>query len=385
VTAPLLRLEGVVVQRGHRTILALDELALDEGETLAVLGETGAGKSTLLQVAAGLVLPQRGRLYFRGEAMRFPLPVAIRRRMAAAFQEPLLFRGTVFDNVAYGVRLRGVRGRPLEERVFEALRAFGIEALAQRAAHTLSGGEAHRTCLARAVVLRPDLLLLDEPLASLDPTTRLKVEKELLAAIRNLGLTCLYVTHDQDEARRVASKVAILDRGQLAQAGYLEDVFARPHTERVARFLGVRNILNGRLGTAPDGTVEVEIMGSSTSGQVHRLRLGPGTLQPDNASSHVLVCIRAEDVVLFPGNAPSIPSSPSLVPSAQTAGLTCMEGTVQSLVTTGATVEVSLDCGFPLIVASTATTLATLGVKEGCRVRACVPANRIHLIPQGLS
>ncbi|MCU0619985.1 MAG: ABC transporter ATP-binding protein [Gemmatimonadales bacterium] len=355
----LLRLEDVRVQAGDRTLLAVDSLEIAAGETLAILGQTGAGKSTLLRVMNALVRPDRGRFLWQGAETRFPVPSVIRRRMAMAFQEPLLFHGTVFDNVAYGLRVRGVSGAVLEDRVMEALRLFGIETLARRAERTLSGGEAQRTALARAVVVQPDLLLLDEPLASLDPPTKERLEAELRRVIRARGLTCAYVTHDQAEAQRVADRVAVLDAGTLLQVGTPDDVFLRPANERVARFVGTRNLLAGTVVEATTG-------GS-------RVAVGDRTLEAGAApagATAVTVCVRPEEVVLGRGDAGPAGGTRT----------NRLRGTVREVRPLGATTEAHLDCGFPLVALLTRPAAEELELREGAVVAASFRAAATHLI-----
>jgi tungstate transport system ATP-binding protein len=350
----LLRLEEVLVRAGERTLLDVAAVEVTAGETLAILGQTGAGKSTLLRVMNALVRPARGRFRWRGEAVPFPVPAAVRRHMAMAFQEPLLFLGSVFDNVAYGLRLRGVRGADLERRVTETLQLFGIDGLASRPVRTLSGGEAQRTSLARAVVVEPDLLLLDEPLASLDPTTKERLETELRRVIRARGLTCAYVTHDQTEAQRMADRVAVLEAGALLQVGAPDEVFLRPASERVARFVGARNLLPGT------------VVESTTGGT--RVTVGERTLAaaaaPDGAKA-VLVCVRPEDVVL----ARSADGAENQI-----------RAVVRELRPAGATTEVHLDCGFPLVALLTRRAAEDLELREGAEVHATFRAAAAHLI-----
>jgi tungstate transport system ATP-binding protein len=368
----LLRLEDVLVRAGERTLLELAAVEVQPGETLAILGPTGAGKSTLLRVMNALVRPSRGRFLWQGEAVPYPVPAAVRRRMAMAFQEPLLFHGSVFDNVAYGLRLRGARGAELERRVTETLRLFGIDGMAAQPGRTLSGGEAQRTALARAVVLQPDLLLLDEPLASLDPPTKERLETELRKVIRARGLTCAYVTHDQGEAQRMADRIAVLDAGALVQAGAPDDVFLRPASERVARFVGARNLLAGTVVESSGGRSRVAVgersIVAGAAPPLTRSAPGPGLT---NEAAAVLVCVRPEEVVLArDGDAP-----------ADGADLNVLRGTVREVRPLGATTEVYLDCGVPLVALLTRPAAAALELREGTPVRATFRAAAAHLIP----
>ncbi|HLI27330.1 MAG TPA: ATP-binding cassette domain-containing protein [Chloroflexota bacterium] len=219
-SGPLVALRGVQVRRGGRVVLDVPALDVWPGDVLAVVGPNGAGKSTLLQVMAALLAPDRGRVWFAGQQVDARRnPVAVRRRLAVVFQEPLLFDTSVFDNVASGLRLRGVPGQELRARVTVWLERLGIAALARRPARTLSGGEARRTSLARALVLEPELLLLDEPFAALDYPTRQALLGELPGLLAAARTTTVLVTHDPYEALAVARRAVALREGRIVAEG----------------------------------------------------------------------------------------------------------------------------------------------------------------------
>jgi len=223
--AALLSLRGVQVRRGGRTILDVPALDVRPHEALAVVGPNGAGKSTLLQVMALLLAPDAGEVRFQGapvDARRNPVPV--RRRMAVVFQEPLLFDTSVFANVATGLRLRGGNRAVVRERVALWLARLGIAHLAGRAARTLSAGEARRASLARALVLEPELLLLDEPFGALDYPTRQALLAELPPLLAAARTTTVLVTHDPTEARALATRAIALHAGRVVAEGSLEAV-----------------------------------------------------------------------------------------------------------------------------------------------------------------
>jgi ABC-type sulfate/molybdate transport systems ATPase subunit len=246
-------LRDVEVVAGGRAILALEALDVAEGETLAVLGANGAGKSTLLRVAGGLLRPDRGELLLDGRPASAD---AARRASAAVLQRPLLRRAaTVRANVETGLRFAGVPRDERRRRAGEWMERLGLTGLAGRRAATLSGGEAQRVSLARALVLGPRLLLLDEPFSALDAPTR----AELLADLRDLlevtATATLFVTHDRHEAAAVADRVAILHAGALRQLGPPGAVLDHPADADCARLLGFENVLPA--GLAGPGTVAV--------------------------------------------------------------------------------------------------------------------------------
>jgi tungstate transport system ATP-binding protein len=223
----LLALRDVCVQRGGQAILDVPTLEVWPGEVLAVVGPNGAGKSTLLQVMALLLAPEAGEVRFQGavvDARRNPVPV--RRRMAVVFQEPLLFDTSVAANVESGLRLRGVAHQVARARAGVWLERLGIPHLAGRAARTLSVGEARRASLARALVLEPELLLLDEPFSGLDYPTRQALVAELPPLLDAARTTTVLVTHDPTEAQALATRAIALQAGRIAAAGAVVEVLA---------------------------------------------------------------------------------------------------------------------------------------------------------------
>jgi tungstate transport system ATP-binding protein len=214
---PVLQLRGVTVRYGQHVALDLLELSVAPGEILAIMGPNGAGKSTLLHVAALLRRPQSGEVWIAGERATRRTEGALRRRTAMVLQEPLLFDVSVVANVASGLRFRGMRRREAEHRAREWLEHFGVDHLASQNARTLSGGEAQRTSLARAFAVEPELLLLDEPFAALDPATRGSLVPELAMKLRETQTAAVIVTHDATDASALADRLVVLVNGRIAQ------------------------------------------------------------------------------------------------------------------------------------------------------------------------
>ncbi len=240
----LVEVEGLLVRRGAYPAVEVPHLQVAEGEVLAVIGPNGAGKSTLLLALARLVRPTRGVIRFGGQPIESLPATAYRRQIALVLQEPLLFDRTVFENVALGLRFRGVGRAEQRRRVTGWLERLGIAHLADRRAVHLSGGEARRVSLARAFVLAPRLLLLDEPFAGLDAPTRARLLDELTDLLRETRTTALFVTHDLQEAARLAGRVAVLVEHRLRQVGRLDEVLAAPADPAVAAFVHAKG--NGR-------------------------------------------------------------------------------------------------------------------------------------------
>lgn len=231
------RVEGLLVQRGGRVVLDVPDLTLQRGEIVALVGPNGAGKSSLVAALALLERPAAGTIVLNGTTIDWRRgTLEARRRLAIVFQEALLFDTTVSENVATGLKLRGVPKRERQPRVERWLDRLGIAHLANRQARTLSGGEAQRTSLARALVLEPELLLLDEPFAALDAPTREALADDLLPLLRETATTTVMVTHDRDEAVELGDRLAVLIDGRLAQLDRPERVLAQPASEAVRAF-----------------------------------------------------------------------------------------------------------------------------------------------------
>ena len=247
--------EGEAVIRGLSTIVA-------EGQMLVLLGPSGCGKTTALQLVAGLLHPDDGSIIIDGKAVAGPgwgLPPE-RRNLGMVFQSYAVWpHRTVFENVAYGLELRSVPRDELRRKVQQALELVHLGELGERYPSEISGGQQQRVALARAIVVEPSLLLLDEPLSNLDATLREQMRIELKLLQRKLGLASIYVTHDQAEAMVLADHLVVMRDGIIEQQGPAEAVFLRPRSGFIARFLGVTNLLKGRLIEMAPNRARVEI------------------------------------------------------------------------------------------------------------------------------
>uniref|UniRef100_UPI00260CF5E2 tungstate ABC transporter ATP-binding protein WtpC n=1 Tax=Thermococcus sp. TaxID=35749 RepID=UPI00260CF5E2 len=215
-----------------------------EGEHFIILGPSGAGKTVLLEIIAGVIEPDAGRVYLNGEDVT-DLPPE-KRGLAYVPQNYALFPNmSVYDNIAFGLKVRKVPKPEIERKVREISEVLRIEHLLNRKPRTLSGGEQQRVALARALVVEPPLILLDEPFANLDVQTRAKLLTEMKRWKRELGFTALHVTHSFEEAISLGDRVGVMLDGKLVQVGRVRDVFSKPVSEEVARFLGFENIIEG--------------------------------------------------------------------------------------------------------------------------------------------
>jgi spermidine/putrescine transport system ATP-binding protein len=263
--APLLEVRGVAKRFGAREVLKSISLDIAAGEFLTLLGESGSGKTTLLRLIAGFEQPTAGEIRMAGERLDTLPPY--KRRVNTVFQHYALFPHlNVRDNVAYGLRVKGTPTNEIGGRVDEALRMVKMTEYADARPSKLSGGQQQRVALARALVNRPQLLLLDEPLSALDANLRKEMQGELKALQREVGITFLFVTHDQEEAMALSDRIALLRDGALEQIASPREIYAHPATAYTAQFIGQTNLLRGevRAGVATCGALRWSI--SATDG-----------------------------------------------------------------------------------------------------------------------
>lgn len=212
--APILSLKNVVIHQGDNFCLSIDSLELSPQRSYALTGANGAGKSTLLRILALLQQPQQGTIFFNSKAKTI---TEKRQHITLVEQSPYLFKGTVYDNLAFGLTLRGIHTKEQQQRIQSALDMMGLTALAQRNVDNLSGGEIHRVALARALALEPNIILLDEPTASIDSDS-VQTFETLLGELPRRGVTVVYSTHDHSQSQRIGSEVICIDHGQLVNA-----------------------------------------------------------------------------------------------------------------------------------------------------------------------
>ncbi len=241
-----LTLERLTLQYGPYTVVRQFSLSVEDGEMVSLLGPSGAGKTTILKAVAGLIRPQSGRILIDGRPVD-DLPPE-KRDAVLVFQKPLLFPFmNVAHNIGFGLRMRGETGPDARRRIGEIMEMTDLSGLEKRKVHELSGGQQQRVALGRALVLRPAVLLLDEPLSNLDANLRQQM-RELIQNIQaDTGLTTLFVTHDQSEALMMSHRVSLLLNGTLRQVGRPQELFHQPADPDVARFFGGDNFMTGRI------------------------------------------------------------------------------------------------------------------------------------------
>jgi putative spermidine/putrescine transport system ATP-binding protein len=325
---------------------ALDPATLDiaRGETLVLLGPSGCGKTTMLRIIAGLEAPDPGgKVLFDGKDMT-SVPIE-RRNVGMVFQSYALFPNmTVADNIGYGLKIRGVARDERASRVAELVALTNIAGLEKRRVEQLSGGQRQRVALARAVAIRPGILLLDEPLTALDAALRDRLRSELNRLLRALGITTIYVTHDQAEAMELGDRIVVMRKGAIAQIGTPREVYFAPKNRFVAEFVGAANIIE-----APMEQGELLLPGG-------RLRIGT-----DTATANAIVMIRPETIRVVESDAGSLSGTIDSV---------SFIGDRQRLVVSGASTK-------PLNVDAP----NTIGVKPGDRVGLLIAPEALRLLP----
>ena len=247
-----IHLKNIVKRFGTLEAVSHVSLEIRDGELFTLLGPSGCGKTTLLRLIGGFHRPDEGEVYF-GEKEVSGIP-PYERNIGMVFQNYALWpHMTIFDNIAYGLKLKKFSRSDISSKVLHTLKLVNLEGLEKRYPGQLSGGQQQRVALARALVLNPDVLLLDEPLSNLDAKIRLQVRAEIRKLQKELGITTIYVTHDQEEALTLSDRIAVVDHGRLQQLGSPRDLYAKPENPFVADFIGINNLIPGEVREIQEG------------------------------------------------------------------------------------------------------------------------------------
>jgi molybdate transport system ATP-binding protein len=345
------------------TICAGFERPADQFSVTILFGPSGCGKTTILRSLAGLERPERGHIRCGPatwlDASRRVFTSPQQRGVGFLFQDYALFPHlTVAENIGYGL---GALPRPLRiKRIGEMLGLLQLTGMDGRYPHQLSGGEQQRVALARAVVLRPRLLLLDEPLSALDAPTREQLRRELRHLLAEFSIPCFVVTHDRLEAMSLGDYVLVMQQGRVCQSGTVDEVFSRPADAQVARMVGVETVAHAHVESVSDGLATLRVGTAMLT-----------ALAPPNIDAEVFICIRGEDVAIQKGAVE------------HTSARNRLAAKVVSLTAEGPVIRASLDCGFPLIAIITRPAVQELDLRRGESVTALIKAPAVHVISRG--
>ena len=343
---------------GEQDILKNINIRVDRGEVFALIGPTGSGKTTLLRLIDPIDAPASGRIYFDGtditESGRRRLEA--RRRMAFVLQKPIVFNTSVYDNIAYGLRWRGVSRSNVRARVSSILEMVGLTPDKKRNAGTLSGGEVQRVAIARAIAIEPEVLLLDEPTANLDPISTSKIEELITNIIHRYDTTIIMATHDMSQGQRLADRIGVLINGEILQTGVPRDVFSSPRNREVAEFVGVENIIHGVVVSSEDKIATIDIGGNVIE-----------AISDYAVGEEVSACVRPEDVTLALSRVSS---------SARNS----FAGEITRVVSLGPLSRIEIDCGFSLVALVTRRSAEELDLGKGKPVYATFKATGVHVI-----
>jgi len=336
-------------------------LEVKAGEVHAIMGPNGSGKTTFFNVVTGLLAATEGRIYFDGidvtELRRMKLEV--RRRMAFVLQKPVVFNTSVYNNIAYGLKWRGVRESSIRKKVSNILEMVDLLAYRKSNARTLSGGEVQRVAIARAIVNEPEVLLLDEPTANLDPISTSKIEELVANIIHRYDTTIIMATHDMSQGQRLADRIGVLINGEILQTGVPRDVFSSPLNREVAEFVGVENIIDGVIVSSQDKVVTIDI-GSGVIEAISDYAVG----------EEVCACVRPEDIILALSRVSS---------SARNSFF----GEITQVVSLGPLSRIEINCGFRLVALVTKRSAEELNLTRTKKVCATFKATGVHIVRRG--
>jgi tungstate transport system ATP-binding protein len=348
---------------GAREVLHGIDIGVRDGEVLGVIGPSGSGKSTLLRILDLIEPPTSGDLWLFGTNVTVEHPrMELRRRMGMLFQKPIVFNASVYNNVAMGLKYRKMPRNEIDRRVRDALEAVGLSRYIRSRAPDLSGGEQQRVALSRVIVTEPEILFLDEPTANLDPTSTATIEEIVLRLNREAETTIVVNTHDMLQGQRLSQRIGVMIAGEIMQVGKPKEIFNGPKNLQIARFVGVDNILSGRIvSTEPGGLTVVEVQGK---------KIEVAEQPPYGKGSAVKVVFRGEDVTIGVGE------------QATTSARNVFAGPITGIESTAPFVGVTVDCGFPVTALVTARSSDSMDLEAGKEVWVSFKASALHLIPE---
>jgi len=359
----LIEVAGLTHSYSERDVLQDLNLSIGRGEIFALIGPTGAGKTTLLRIIDLLEVPHAGEIYFDGKCIprSGKQRLEIRRRMSFIQQKPQVFNLSVYDNIACGLGWRREEKNKIADKVDRIVELVGLEGYRNRNARTLSGGEAQRVALARSLVLEPEVLLLDEPTANLDPVSTDKIEQLISYVARQRNTTMIMATHAMSQGQQLADRIGVLANGRLVQTGNATDIFRSPQTEEVAHFVGMENIIEGVISASDEGIATVLIGGN-----------GLQAVSSYPVGKEVCACVRPEDITLA-------------LSSTRGSARNSFHAEVTRVTTLGSLSRVEMDCGFRLVALVTRISAEELDLHVGKEVYATFKATGVHIMERKAS
>ncbi|HOE93536.1 MAG TPA: ABC transporter ATP-binding protein [Methanofastidiosum sp.] len=329
-------------------------LEVKQGEYFVILGPTGSGKTLLLELIVGLYIPNKGKIFIEGKDITYEVPE--KRNLGFLYQDYSLFpHFSVRKNIEYGMKLRNMSKTEIDNKLKELSKMFKIQNLMHRDVTTLSGGEQQRVALARALATNPKVLLLDEPFSALDENTKANLISEMKELHRKEGITFIHVTHSQEEAMILADRIGIIMNGTIVQVGTPEEIFYKPKTKEIARFVKIENIWEGKVIEKRNEEIVIEIKGKKIVAISNHFKVG----------DEVRLIIRPEDVVIGKGN---------------TSARNVFKGIVSDIIKHGFYNIVRIDCGFQVEAAVTKQSIENLNIKEGKNINIFFKATSIQVI-----
>ena len=359
----MIRIERLTRKFGARETISDITIEIRKGEIFTLIGPSGSGKTTLIRLIDLLDTPSAGKIYLGGMDTSCPekCRLALRRRMSMVFQKPAVLNTTVAHNVAFGLRFRGVPDAEAREKVEKALDLVGLADFSGRRAVTLSGGEMQRVALARAMVTEPEVLLLDEPTANLDPVSSDMIEDLIIRINKKFGTTIVMSTHDMIQGQRLADRIGVIMNGRLVQVGTSGEIFYQPKGKEIARFVGIDAVTGGVVIENRGGHALIRVR--DTCFEV-LTDLGEGR--------RAALYIRPEEVTLAQAD----------MALAKSSMRNQIAGRIIKIAPYGPFVRVSVDCGFLLTSLITRRSCTELGLTMGSYVIAGVKATAIHILPE---
>ena len=363
----IIEIKGLEKKYNSKFSLSVDGLYLKSNKILTIIGPNGSGKSTLIRLLNLLEKPDRGVISFEGENILGERvdKFAIRKKMAVVFQEPLLFNTSVYSNIIMGLSFRKIPLIEVNERLQYFTEKLKIGDILGRSIKNLSGGEKQRVSLARALILDPKLLLLDEPLANIDQQSRESLRSDLFEVLKKYGKSIIYVTHDRNEAMVLADYIAVMNEGRIEQFAPKEEVFRRPANEFIAKFVGVETLIEGLVVRYSENVAEVEVSGGKGKDKQIIYVVSEATKK-----KKVTLAIRPEDVILYSMD----------IPPRKSSAMNLFQGKITSIRNIGMFKKIEIDCGFNLISFVTQNSIERLGLDAGKTITAGIKASSIHML-----